>query len=287
MADVLQAGAGARLRREGVERGVRAGMPLRPGDELASGDGAPLLLRYRGEPTELSLEPRTRRVLLVGPSGKRIEFLQGEISARVAAQPGGRPLVIEAPQARAEVLCTRLKLSAVEDSTRLEVGEGRVRLTRSADGASIDVPARHDSMTEGEAPLVAEPVAPTSPRPPVVTGFSLIHADAPRGPVPGYEVLRDGAEIPLGRLAGLRLNLQAHTNPPRVGSLLFAYDGAPHFNTEIQWPYTLIAGQGRRQRSWVPTPGRHTVTATPYTGTYGNGVQGVPATLTIVVTDDR
>lgn len=285
IAVLVHAGPGARFVRDGVEREARAGLQIRSGDELSSGDEEAARFRYPGEQTEVDMEPRTRLVLLDGPSGKRIELRRGELSAQVAPQPGRRPMVIAAPQARAEVLGTRLKLSAVEDATRLEVEEGRVRLTRSIDGASIDVPARHYSVAEGQAPLTAEPVPPPPTRPPVVTGFSLIQTDTPRHAIPGYETLRDGAVIPLARLSGKRINLQAHTDPPRVGSLLFDYDETPRFNTEIQWPYTLVSGDGRGKKTWIATPGRHTITATPYTGTYGNGVRGEPVTITIQVTD--
>ncbi len=118
-----------------------------------------------------------------------------------------------------------------------------------------------------------------------MTGFSLIQTDTPRHAIPGYETLRDGAVIPLVLLSGKRINLQVHTDPSRVGSLLFDYDETPRFNTEIQWPYTLVPGNGRGKKTWIPTPGPHTITATPYPGRYGKGVRGEPVTITIRVTD--
>ncbi|HYF01105.1 MAG TPA: hypothetical protein VEJ18_19430, partial [Planctomycetota bacterium] len=119
--------------------------------------------------------------------------------------------------------------------------------------------------------------------PPRVESFSLIAADAPRRPLPGYEVLRDGQTIDLDALPTNRINLQANTDPPFVGSVRFSTAGSPTLNTELVRPYTIVPSSGREGDAWRPRPGRHTITATPYGGAYANGVRGEPRAITLHV----
>jgi hypothetical protein len=157
-----------------------------------------------------------------------------------------------------------------------------VRLVDAA-GAAVEVPARHHAVADGESRLVAEPSSTAPPRdPPTVVGFSLIEADKPRRPLPGWERLQDGAVIDLARLPTRRINLQAHTAPERTGSVRFAVGANPNFNTELVMPYTLLP---LRAPPWSPRPGRYAITATPFTGTYANGARGAAATITVTVVD--
>lgn len=268
-----------------VERGDRAiralrSHPLRAGDALRSSsrsvefviDG---VARVRMEPhSVLALE-----------GARRIVLRQGEVYAEVLPQPPGRPLVIEAPHARAEVLGTRLKLSAAADATRLEVRAGSVRLVRAEDGAEVVVREREFSVAGDDVDLSVRPVPPAGEEMPEVTGFSLITLDSPRSPIPGYEDLRDGAVISLSKLPTRRVNLRANTRPANVGSLRFSTDERENFNTELVAPYTIVPGTGIKGRVWNPALGRHTVTATPFTGTYGNGERGRSRTLTFTLVD--
>jgi ferric-dicitrate binding protein FerR (iron transport regulator) len=285
-APVVRTGGRLEVHRDGRRLEGVAGLRLRPGDEVRTEEGSRSVLAYEGEETRLEIEPFSVVRLESGPAGKRIVLRQGEIRATVAPQPSGRPLVIEGPHARAEVLGTRLTLSAAEDATRLEVEEGRVRLVREPDGSAVEVPARHFSVAGADPGLRAEPVPPPSDRPPRVAGFSLIQLDAPRAPIPGFEDLRDGAVINLAKLPTRRVNIQAHTDPPRVGSLRFLYRGKENFNTELIWPYTLAPHDGVKGRLWDVAPGVHTLTATPFAGSYANGLRGEPRTLTVTVIDE-
>lgn len=270
---------GAVVLRDGRELPATAGMALLPGDAVRG----QAVVRYGGERTEIVLEAGSEAVFRRVGGAKAIDLRMGEISAEVAPQP--RPMRILAPQALAEVLGTRLKLSAVPDATRLEVIEGRVRLTREADGATVDVPAQHYTVAEANTRFVAEPIRPIDDVPTAVVRFSLIQLDAPRAAIPGFEALEDGAVIDLRKLPTRRINLQAHTDPPRVGSLRWAWAGKSSYNTELVWPYTLVPNNGHGKQTWEPKPGLHTFTATPFTGTYGNGRKGEPRTLTLRVID--
>ena len=74
---------------------------------------------------------------------KQLHLRQGTLSARVEPQPAKRPLLVHTAAADLQVLGTQFNVDAQSASTNLIVNEGRVRLTRIADGQSIDVPARH------------------------------------------------------------------------------------------------------------------------------------------------
>lgn len=266
--------------RDGRFLAATDGLALAAGDVLSTGPSG-IVLRYEGEATRLRLEPETRLRLAGGRDAKRLELREGEVVADVAPQRGG-PLVIHAPHGRAEVLGTRLKISAVPDATRVEVQEGRVRMTGS-DGRSVEVPARHYALAADGTPLAAAPIAEGPSAPPRVESFSLIAADHPRRPIPGYEVLRDGQTIDLDALPTDRINLQANTDPPFVGSVRFSTAGSPTLNTELIRPYTIVPNNGRDRDTWRPRPGRHTISATPYGGAYANGVRGEPRTITLHV----
>ena len=74
---------------------------------------------------------------------KEIHLREGSMSASVAPQPHGQPMLIHTPTAKLEVLGTQLNVDAERRSTTLRVNEGRVRVTRLADGSMAEVPADH------------------------------------------------------------------------------------------------------------------------------------------------
>jgi hypothetical protein len=92
--------------------------------------------------------------------GKRVSLKQGVLAAQVAKQPAGEPMLFMTATAEARVLGTRLTLSVTPTSTRLEVREGKVRITRKDDNASVEVGSEHvvtagkgTSMTPKPAPI--------------------------------------------------------------------------------------------------------------------------------------
>jgi len=81
--------------------------------------------------------------------GKGITLTRGTMAAEVTRQPAGRPLVILTPHAEARVLGTSLRLTVDPDpatGTRLEVLEGRVKLTRLSDRKTAEVPSGHSAV---------------------------------------------------------------------------------------------------------------------------------------------
>lgn len=119
-----------------------------------------------------------------------------------------------------------------------------------------------------------------------VTGFTLINADTDQ-PVPGYNPMANGTTLNLSSLPTRRLNLRANTSPATVGSVRFGYDGDSDYRVESGAPYALASNSGTDYHAWTPTPGSHTVRATPFTGGGATGGAGTARTLTFTVVDTR
>jgi hypothetical protein len=81
---------------------------------------------------------------------KELHLRVGSLSASVVPQPGGRPMLIHTPTARLEVLGTQLNVEAELSSTTLSVNEGRVRVTRLADGRIAEVEAEHQVVASAD-----------------------------------------------------------------------------------------------------------------------------------------
>jgi hypothetical protein len=138
----------------------------------------PVVVAWAQDATRLAMEPGARARLLDGP-GKHLELHQGAVSATVAPQPDGAPLVITTPLATAVVVGTRFRLSHRSGSgatTVLTVGEGTVRLVsgqevdvRAGDRAQVD--ARGIILTtalsgSGTGPVLAADLRLDAPPPP-------------------------------------------------------------------------------------------------------------------------
>lgn len=95
---------------------------------------------------------------IAGTPSKRVTLAHGAVTAWVAEQPAGRPMLFLTPQAEATVLGTMLRIAVHADATRLEVPEGRVRLMRFSDTRSIEIPAGHYAVAAAGVNLAARPI---------------------------------------------------------------------------------------------------------------------------------
>lgn len=89
---------------------------------------------------------------------KQLHLREGSLFAEVARQAQGRPMLIHTRTAELEVLGTQLDVEADPEATRLNVNEGRVRVTRLVDGSVADVPARHQVVASADR---SEALTPT------------------------------------------------------------------------------------------------------------------------------
>jgi len=148
---------------------MRAGKPvelsmpqdLQAADTLTLGDGAQAMIGYAGEGTTVLLDAGTTVRVDASTTGKRIHLSAGALSARVSPQPTGRPMVFTTAIAQAEVVGTALELKVTPAETRLEVSEGKVRLQRQSDRASVDVAANFFAVATASAPMAALPIQQT------------------------------------------------------------------------------------------------------------------------------
>ncbi len=117
-----------------------------------------------------------------------------------------------------------------------------------------------------------------------VTSFTLINADTDLEIV-NLDPLINGAVLDLNTLPSRNLNIRANTTPATVGSVRFALDGNPNFQTENVAPYALAGDSSGDYDVWTPAVGQHTLTATPYTGANASGTAGAALTITFTVSD--
>lgn len=114
-------------------------------------------LEYLNDGTTVTLSGKS--LLTFSEYGqKELHLREGNLSADVAKQPPGRPMLIHTRSATMEVLGTRLDVEAQLTSTKLNVSEGNVRLKRLHDGSSLDVPAKHRAIAAADLELNLEQV---------------------------------------------------------------------------------------------------------------------------------
>jgi ferric-dicitrate binding protein FerR (iron transport regulator) len=121
---------------------VKAGQNLAAGASLETAKGAQVEVLF-DDGTRVVLEADSMADAFQAEGGKRLTLKRGLLRARIAKQPVGEPMIFMTATAEARVLGTRLSLSVTPTSTRLEVREGKVRMTRKDDNASVDVSADH------------------------------------------------------------------------------------------------------------------------------------------------
>lgn len=147
---------------------AKAGASLLPGDHVRVGDGAQARIDY-ADKTTLQLDQRTDVQLPADGSlaigvGKRVVLAWGRVTADVAKQPSGRPMIFNTPNAQAMVLGTVLTLefTSTASATRLDVTEGLVGITDTANRALVEVPAGHFATVAENTRTVARPLVATT-----------------------------------------------------------------------------------------------------------------------------
>ncbi|HEY8090958.1 MAG TPA: hypothetical protein VIF09_24015 [Polyangiaceae bacterium] len=104
--------------------------------------------------------------------------------------------------------------------------------------------------------------------------------------VPGFDPIAEGATINLA-VAGSALSIRANTLPAIVGSVAFALD-ASYTHTENTIPYTLCSDNGTgtiTSCASILTVGKHTLSATPYTGAGLTGTAGPAVIVDFTIVD--
>jgi len=142
----------------GGRRRAMAGESLAPDEGLeVAGPHGQASLEFP-DLTRIEVNPDSTLEHLLEKQGKRAFALtRGSIAATVTRQAAGRSVAVSTPHAEVTVLGTQFQLVVTADSTRLEVREGRVRMTRLPDLAFVEVTAGHSSIAAKGQKLESKP----------------------------------------------------------------------------------------------------------------------------------
>lgn len=154
----LASGAQVTIRRGTEEFPGKDELRLQPGDTLLASGTNVVALRYGTEPTRVLLFDGTDLKLTAFASGKRFELVHGKIEATVARQRPWQSMLLQTAQGEARVVGTKFTLAVTTNATRLEVTEGRVKLTRKSDDASVKVSAGLYAVAATNYELAAHPL---------------------------------------------------------------------------------------------------------------------------------
>jgi ferric-dicitrate binding protein FerR (iron transport regulator) len=144
---------------DGERKPAKAGQELQASTGVATGPGKSGASVLLADGTRFSIGPdATLKDIAKGARGTKVTLTLGTIVADVAKQPTDQPLVFATPHAEARVLGTVLHLVVAPAQTRLEVKEGKVRLTR--DAKSVDVAAGQYAVAGAATPLAAHSLSP-------------------------------------------------------------------------------------------------------------------------------
>jgi ferric-dicitrate binding protein FerR (iron transport regulator) len=212
---------------DGDRRAARAGLEIPAGLSVSTGlrnSSAGIVLP---DGTRITIGPdATIREIAKGPKGMRIFVTLGTVTADVARQPADQPLAFVSPHGEAKVLGTVLRLVVEGVSTRVEVKEGKVQLTR--EGKAIIVSAGQYAVAGAGAPM-----APKS-----------LSAD---------EVVLLPQQV---KLTGAEWSLQRDIRSLTGGSVLeagpTAFKVVDHVETRPSYAtYTFFASADREYRIWI------------------------------------
>lgn len=170
------------------------------GDTLCTEDSASASVKF-ADGTIIHLEPETEICFepVANPpraGGKQFTLISGSLSADVAKQPDGLPLLIKTPHALITVVGTEFDLTVGTNQTELEVTRGLVKMTRSNLAQPVNVAAGEFAVASPEA----VPRFGALPRNPYLWPFSStspwntpIGSGAKYEPLPVRALLADGS----------------------------------------------------------------------------------------------
>jgi N-acetylneuraminic acid mutarotase len=148
--------------------------------------------------------------------------------------------------------------------------------------------ATNEPATETPVPPTATLITPTSTSVPSSTGqgvvsFTLIDAQRDID----VRTLVNGDVIDLSEINTNQISIRANTDPAKVGSVIFSLNNTTRYRVESGAPYALSSNSGANYEPWNYTLGQHTLTATPYTFSSGNGTPGNPLTITFTIVTQK
>ncbi len=143
--------------------------PLREDQTLRTSRQARAALRLPdGSRLVLSSETSVRLAVRPdeeSPSAKALLAIldRGTMEASIERRDHDNPFLVETPTATARVLGTRFTVTATDASTRLNVREGRVSVTRRSDRDAVIVSSGQMAVVTGREPLTVRSAVPLRP----------------------------------------------------------------------------------------------------------------------------
>jgi ferric-dicitrate binding protein FerR (iron transport regulator) len=137
------------------------------GQEILGGQGLETVGDSRAtvrltDGTTLDLKARTLVADFDEAGRNRVRLTRGTLAAVVRPQAADRPMIFATPHGEATVVGTSLTVAVEGDpekgSTRLEVAEGKVRLSRLANAAPVDVLTQQYAIAANHVPLESKPI---------------------------------------------------------------------------------------------------------------------------------
>lgn len=111
--------------------------------------------------SRLEIQPNSTLIFGKPDTGvsKKVTVRSGGFNAHVARQSGGRNLVIDTPDSETRVLGTRLNVDVQGNATRVDVEEGKVRVSKLQDNSSVDVKGGQFAVASPGRALGVKPMA--------------------------------------------------------------------------------------------------------------------------------
>lgn len=147
------------------------GTTFPPGRTLVTGKKGRATVAWP-DGTAMNLGPEARVRHLEGKGDAKALFLEKGALAATAAGP----MAVRTGNAEVEVLGTRFSVSTSKDSTRVEVREGKVRLTRLSDRKAVEIPAGYSAAVAPGAALAAHALD-VLPEPPAGHSWVAVFED--------------------------------------------------------------------------------------------------------------
>jgi hypothetical protein len=251
------------LERDGRVYEAQDGTRVVAGDLLNVSGTNSVTIKYGKEPTSVAINAGTQLKILPRGKGKRFELTQGKVEGIVTRQRPWQPMTLITAQAEARVLGTRFTLTTTPNATRLEVTEGKVKLTRKSDASSATVGAGYYAVAASNYDLAALPLTGSIFREywtniPGDTWTDLItHTNYPSRP-DGFGILTNlsSFEMPANWADNYGERLRGYLQPPKTGEYTFwiaARDDASLWLTPDENPENKLQmaySQGAAPRDW-------------------------------------
>ena len=258
------------LERAGQTIPASKGMRLQPGDVLRVPPNGTAAITYTPEKTRLKIYEGTELELSSWRHGKRFTLKVGKVDVVAARQRPFMPLLLRTPQAETRVVGTRFTLLTTAESTRLEVTEGRVRLTRFLNQFSVIVSAGNYTVAGSNVVLAPLPLTGSVLRelwtniPGTAWTELLANRNYPSHP-DASSVLTNSNVLEMPSQSGTNYGerLCGYFNPPKTGQYVFwlSSEGwASLFISQDESPggkIHMAHCPGSAPLEWEKWPGQH------------------------------